>query len=324
MKRVDKMNDLISIIVPIYNVEKYLKRCIDSIINQTYTNLEIILVNDGSTDNSKAICDKYKNLDERVKLIDKENGGLSDARNVGINYATGKYIGFIDADDYIDSRMYQILYNNIKNTNSDLSICSYIKIKENEIRNIDFFNDIKIFNKEDALYELLNDNLIDNYAWNKLYNKELFNQVKYPYGKKFEDIGTTYKIIDKTKSVVVTNYCGYYYVNRENSITNNLSHNMIQDYIQMVTEMLFFYKDNINKAEIRYTIHFHNLCIKSHNRDLYQSDILLKYYKNCKKILKENKLDIYIKNYDFKKKLMAIILFMNRNFAYLLFSLVSR
>lgn len=110
----------ISIIVPIYNVEKYLPQCLDSIINQTYKNLEIILIDDGSTDNSGKICDKYKLLDNRIIVIHKSNGGLSDARNTGINIATGDYISFVDADDFIDKNMYTILFQKINTTNADI------------------------------------------------------------------------------------------------------------------------------------------------------------------------------------------------------------
>ena len=110
----------ISVIVPIYNVEQYLSQCLDSIINQTYTNLEIILINDGSTDNSEKICNQYKLLDPRIIVIHKTNGGLSDARNTGIKIATGDYISFVDADDFIDKNMYTILFQKINTTNADI------------------------------------------------------------------------------------------------------------------------------------------------------------------------------------------------------------
>lgn len=124
--------DKISIVVPIYNVEKYLDQCVKSIINQTYKNLEIILVNDGSIDNSGKICDKYKRQDNRVIVIHKENGGSSDARNVGIQIATGKYIGFVDSDDYIEKDMYEFLYNNMINENADISCCNRFLLWSNK------------------------------------------------------------------------------------------------------------------------------------------------------------------------------------------------
>ena len=122
--------DLISVIIPIYNVEQYLKECLESVINQTYRNLEIILVDDGSKDKSGKICDEYKNKDERIKVVHKENGGLSDARNAGMKIATGKYIQFIDSDDFIDKDMIETLYNLIIENEADISMCSnyYFKI----------------------------------------------------------------------------------------------------------------------------------------------------------------------------------------------------
>ncbi len=126
------MNQKISVIVPIYKVENYLHRCVDSIINQTYTNLEIILVDDGSPDNCPMICDKYVKKDSRIRVIHKKNGGLSDARNAGINIATGEYIGFVDSDDYISLHFYQRLMNVMKVSDSDIVECEIKKFKDND------------------------------------------------------------------------------------------------------------------------------------------------------------------------------------------------
>ena len=125
------MDEKISVIVPVYNVEQYLERCVDSIINQTYKNLEIILVNDGSTDNSGQLCDELAKKDDRIRVIHKKNGGLSDARNVGIDEAESELIGFIDSDDYIDEDMYELLINNMKNANADLSMCGHFDVYNN-------------------------------------------------------------------------------------------------------------------------------------------------------------------------------------------------
>lgn len=124
---------LISIIVPVYNVEKYLKECIDSVISQTYKNLEIILVDDGSTDKSGEICDEYSKKDSRIKVIHKENGGLSDARNVALDIAKGEYIGFVDSDDYVEKDMFETLYKLAEEHNTEISSISFYKTLENEI-----------------------------------------------------------------------------------------------------------------------------------------------------------------------------------------------
>ena len=189
--------DKISIIVPFYNVEKYAPKCIESIINQTYTNLEIILVDDGSPDTCGKICDDYALKDGRIKVIHKKNAGLSDARNVGIKEATGKYIGFVDGDDYIEKDMYKYLYNLIKENNADISICGVEEVYEDgSIQDEKAKESIEILSKEDAIKELLLDKKVRSHAWDKLYKRELFENIEYPYGRKMEDIATTYKLFD--------------------------------------------------------------------------------------------------------------------------------
>ena len=174
----------VSVIVPVYNVEKYLKQCLDSIVDQTLEDLEIVLVDDGSVDSSGTICDEYAKKDSRIEVIHKANGGLSDARNVGISKAKGRYIGFVDSDDYIKEDMYEILLNLIKKYDADVSICNlYDVIDGNEcIRNKE--NGIREYSRLDILKEVLLDKNIQSYAWNKLYEKELFDEIKYPIRKK--------------------------------------------------------------------------------------------------------------------------------------------
>ena len=164
-------NDLISIIIPVYKVEKYLEKCIESVLKQTYTNLQIILVDDGSPDNCGKICDEYAKKDSRIEVIHKINGGLSDARNVGINRANGRYIGFVDSDDYIKEDMYEKLINLIKEYNADVSICNLYDVFDGKeyVRNKD--NGIHEYSRIDILKEILLDKNIQSYAWNKLYKK---------------------------------------------------------------------------------------------------------------------------------------------------------
>ena len=159
------MEDLISIIIPVYKVEKYIYKCIDSVLNQTYKNLEIILVDDGSPDKCPEICEEYAKKDNRIKIIHKKNGGLSDARNAGLKVATGKYIGFVDSDDYIEKDMYQVLYNNIIKTNSDISIVNLKEVKENEIieNNVKDEQNTIEYTKLEGLKKLI-ENKIKSYA----------------------------------------------------------------------------------------------------------------------------------------------------------------
>lgn len=215
------MDDLISVIVPIYKVEEYLKKCVDSIINQTYKNLEIILVDDGSPDNCGKICDFYSIKDHRIRVIHKKNGGLSAARNVALDVASGAYITFIDSDDYIEENYISYLYNLAKKNNADISICEYLYITEEDKVINHPRNDGKIIvmDQEKALYELLNSKLYSNSAWGKLYKKECFSGVRYPCGKLYEDVPTTYKTFLKCEKIVYGAKALYYYLYRESAIS---------------------------------------------------------------------------------------------------------
>lgn len=214
-------SEKISIIVPVYNVEKYLDRCINSILKQTYQNLEIILVDDGSTDNSVEICDEYAKKDNRIKVVHKANGGLSDARNVGIDNATGEYIGLIDSDDWISEDMYLILYNNIKKENADISCCNKFLVYTNMMipyGNVDFY---EVMNSERAIELMCTHGYLETSAYAKLYKKEIFQNIRYPKGKVNEDIYTTYKLLDKASKIVYDATPLYYYRQRKGSITNS-------------------------------------------------------------------------------------------------------
>lgn len=242
-------NDLISIIIPVYKVEKYLEKCIESVLKQTYTNLQIILVDDGSPDNCGKICDEYAKKDSRIEVIHKANGGLSDARNVGISKAKGRYIGFVDSDDYIKENMYEILLNLIKKYDADVSICNlYDVIDGNEyIRNKE--NGIREYSRLDILKEVLLDKNIQSYAWNKLYKKELFDEVKYPIGKKYEDIGTTFYIFEKCNKIVVTSEPEYYYLKRSDSLVNNVTESTVFDYMELILQRYLYIYDNIKELK---------------------------------------------------------------------------
>ncbi len=238
---------LISIIIPVYKVEKYLEKCIQSVINQTYENLQIILVDDGSPDNCGKICDEYAKKDHRIEVIHKSNGGLSDARNKGLEMAKGEYIGFVDSDDYIEADMYEVLYNLLKQYNADVSICNFYTVSQGKISIKNADNGINEYNRIEILKEILLDKNIQSYAWNKLYKKELFDEIKYPIGKKYEDIGTTFYLLEKCNKVVVTGKSEYYYINRQDSIVNNVTESTITDYIELIIQRYDYIEENIKE-----------------------------------------------------------------------------
>ena len=243
---------LISIIIPVYKVEKYLEKCIQSVINQTYENLQIILVDDGSPDNCGKICDEYAKKDHRIEVIHKSNGGLSDARNKGLEIAKGEYIGFVDSDDYIEADMYEVLYNLLKQYNADVSICNFYTVSQGKISIKNADNGINEYNRIEILKEILLDKNIQSYAWNKLYKKELFDEIKYPIGKKYEDIGTTFYLLEKCNKVVVTGKSEYYYINRQDSIVNNVTESTITDYIELIIQRYDYIEENIKELSKKY------------------------------------------------------------------------
>ena len=251
-------NPLISIIVPVYNVEDYLDRCVESIVNQTYQNLEIILVNDGSTDSSGKMCDEWKEKDNRIIVIHKENGGLSDARNSGIPIAKGEYIGFVDSDDYISVYMYETLLNIIITHDVDIAECKWKMFEnESEINDYRSKNDVSIsvYSTEDALRELISGKKIKQTVWNKLYPHRLIN-LMFPVGKINEDEYWTYQIFGKANKIATVDAELYYYYQRESSIMHEKYSIKRLDGVQARKERLAYIGNNypnlFNQACVSY------------------------------------------------------------------------
>lgn len=215
--------DLVSIIVPIYNVEKYIQKCIDSILEQTYNNIEVILVDDGSLDTSGALCDQYISKDPRIKVYHKTNGGLSDARNYGLKFASGKYVLFIDGDDFLDESMVLTLYNLIKNTDTRISACSLIYEYEceNVPDNYSYSNSSQVLSSTDFFLLMLDFNKrLRMGVWNKMYDISLFKDVKFPVGRLYEDVGTMFKLIFQVDAVSFIDIPLYHYLKRVGAITS--------------------------------------------------------------------------------------------------------
>lgn len=220
------MNDsLISIIVPVYNVEKYVRKCIDSLISQTYFKLEIILIDDGSTDNSGKICDEYSLKDVRIKVIHKENGGLSDARNAGLRIMQGKYVFFVDSDDWLHVKAIQILYDNMVRCDCDIAIGNFRRVTNHleKINRESSTGKLTIYelSKKQALEEMLKQEKYTCSAWGRLFKVELFENIEFPVGKLFEDQGTTYKLFLKSNKICFVDFPIYAYFVRNGSIQNS-------------------------------------------------------------------------------------------------------
>ena len=212
-------NPMISVIVPVYKVEAYLDKCVSSIANQTYQNLEIVLVDDGSPDNCPAMCDAWAEKDSRIKVIHKKNGGLSDARNAGMAIASGDLIGFVDCDDWISPDMYEILCRNMEKTDSDMAACGVKMVWEDgsPSRMLTRPGDC-VLNHEEAMRAIIGESWLKQPVWYKLYKTALVKDISFPVGKYHEDVFWSYQAVARADRVSVTDHVGYYYLQRGASI----------------------------------------------------------------------------------------------------------
>lgn len=248
----------ISVIVPVYNVEKFLEKCVSSILKQTYSNLEIILVDDGSKDNSGMIADQLAKKDRRIKVIHKENGGLSSARNEGLKYATGDYIAFLDSDDCIIMDFYEYLYHMIQKYDVDIAQGDFLRIPDDDI---DRVNDIlqeenakrrieeKVLTKEEALEVLYGTKegpyIQEVVVWNKLYRKSIFETIVFPIGKLHEDEFTTHKILFRCRKIAISNRMIYGYMQTKNSIMRKeIGLNRVNDCLGASLDAISFFEKN--------------------------------------------------------------------------------
>lgn len=213
------MVDKISVIVPVFKVEDYLDRSVRSIVSQTYSNLEIILVDDGSPDSCPLICDKWAQKDERIRVIHKENGGLSDARNAGLEIASGTYIGFVDSDDWIAPEMYEKLLSAIQKDASDIAACGVEMVWEDGAPSrIMTQATCCLLDKEEAQAELLSEKKLKHPVWYKLYRRDAIKDILFEKGKYHEDVFWSYQAIGRAEKVSIIDYIGYYYWQRSGSI----------------------------------------------------------------------------------------------------------
>lgn len=248
----DNTLPLISVIVPVYNVEAYLNRCLDSIIAQTYCNLEIIIINDGSPDRCPVIAEEYAKKDRRICLVHQENAGISESRNAGMRLSHGSYLSFIDSDDFIDPDYYETLYRILYSSNADISICNKRLINFTVVRLFpppDIPEGVTLFSGSEALTELVNDKWLRNFVWDKLFKKELFDDIEFPKDRTLEDIAIMHKIFYRAKTVVITSEIKYNYVLRNNSITSSRTICNQYNYFLSHIERVPFFK-SVNRIDL--------------------------------------------------------------------------
>lgn len=238
--------ELISVIIPVYNVEPYLERCIDSVLAQTYNYLQIILVDDGSSDKSGLICDGYKELDSRIRVIHKKNGGLADARNAGLQVAEGKYVGFVDSDDYIANDMYEKMYQALKPYSMSIACCGRVDLYEKGMKGRTRKRFVrkkeKFYNREEALKSLCLYESMDFSVCDKLFDIRLFQNICFPKGRTSEDVPVIYEVYKRAQGVIHIGEAKYYYCHRTGSTTGQAFYIRRLDYIMYIRDI---YRDII-------------------------------------------------------------------------------
>ncbi len=231
------MKPKISVVLPIYNVEKYLETCVKAMTGQTYQNLEIILVDDGSPDGCPALCDELAKTDERIRVLHKENGGLSDARNAGTQIATGEYITFVDSDDVVTDTYVEYLYSLIEKYGCDMSLCTHTVVFEDG-KKIPYGDGTdEMLDAKECLRRMLYHDVIDTSAWAKLYRTDMAREILYPKGKLFEDIGTTYRFFLASGKIACGYQSQYFYMQRQNSIVSGKFNPHKLDLLEMTDKM---------------------------------------------------------------------------------------
>lgn len=230
MDTLKKDKVLISVVIPVYNVDKYLRQCLDSVIGQTYGNLEILVVDDGSTDKSAIICDEYATKDNRIRVFHTANHGLSAARNCAIDKAVGDYIAFLDSDDWLEPDAYTILLREALNTGADIVHFRFYQEFVNSTRESSGSGNRFIVEGDSIFRALLLEKKVSDDVWDKFYKANLFKTVRYPEGRIFEDKATTYRLVRKSKKLVYLPDCLIHYRNRNNSLSNIHSMKSLVDY----------------------------------------------------------------------------------------------
>ncbi len=310
-------NILISVIIPVYNVKPYLERCMNTVLNQTYNNLEIIMVDDGSTDGSGEICDRYKETDQRIIVIHKDNGGISSARNAALNIVKGKYICFVDSDDYMAQDIFEKLLSAVEENGCELAICGHYTERDGKITIEEPAVDKTIvLDTDKAIEKLIEDTVINNYVWDKIYKKSLFDNLRFPEGRAYEDMAIQHKLFARANKICRIPECLYYYQKRSGSISDHFTddrkwyHNCIFMLTAKLERYQFFHK--------RKNVILEQECLASLMPTIYEAIKLghrysdKKQYNKYMDFLKRNKISIKKNQYVDKKEKKLLFFYYNR------------
>lgn len=284
------MQLFISVIVPVYQVEFYLARCIESLLKQSYTEYEIVLIDDGSTDNCAYLCDSCVVNDSRIKVIHKLNGGLSDARNAGVSFANGELLSFIDSDDMVSDDFFEVMLLAMKNENSDIVECNVAKFYEDN--HFDFFQDdlsVKSYSTVEGLAGLIGDSSFHQHVWNKLYKTELVKSIRFPFGKLNEDEFWTYQVFSKAKKVTRIKKTMYYYFQRNDSIMGESFNLKRLDAIEGKCNRQHYIEKNYPELASQARINLFSSCI-------FSAQASLKFLKKEDKKKAKNIINHYVKS----------------------------
>lgn len=302
---------VISVIIPVYNVEPYLRQCVDSVLNQTYRNLEIFLVDDGSTDNCSILCDQIAKIDPRVKVIHKENGGLSDARNAALDICTGEYVAFVDSDDYVEKDYIETLYTLLVDFDVDISVCSYYNLIDDIASPAEEQRIVEKYTKEQIIKFILTERLVSTTAWGKLFRRKLFCEVRFPKGRIYEDLFTTWKLVDQVDFVACTTIPKYYYRKNPYSIMNSKfssknvdildAHYSLMDYVYKEFPHLYKY------AKWRFTRYNISYLYKAIMADYNDENVKMIFKQN----IRNNILSYLFSKYSVSSKLIGVLMCLN-------------
>lgn len=304
--------DLISVIVPVYNIKDYVGECIDSIITQTYKNIEIIVVDDGSTDGSGELCEAFLNKDRRIIVYHKKNGGLSSARNYGIDRATGQFLIFVDGDDTINPTLCEELHSAVISTRADIGICRSYKEK---MYNNEGDGKINIYSPQGALVEMFSEKSFNVSACGKIYKYELFNSIRFPEGLLYEDLATTYRLIDESKRIVALSRNLYYYRTRNGSIMKTEFNDKKAVFLDISEKMIKYISEKYPMAvanAINRTVRY---CISFEREIALSGGDHWMYAERLRSFISANILRYTRSNYKLSSKIFGMIIVINLRFA---------